>query len=80
MSHDLEAANTICPVCGRPVASDMPPITADPGYPGHQAPDVTQHGFRVCTPECAHLTARDPERYRIAAQANAVAAPPEARA
>ena len=76
MTMDIasDPTNTICPVCGAPVALDMPPITADPGY-SHQHPIDRQRLFRVCSPACAAKTAEDPERFRVAAETNTVASP-----
>ncbi len=75
MSDESTQVNTICPVCGQPVQMDMPPITPDPQFPGHQAPEVTPRIFRVCSSACALMTEHDPERYRVAAESNAVARP-----
>ncbi len=75
MSDESTQMNTICPVCGHPVQMDMPPITADPQFPGHHAQEGTPRIYRVCSPACALMTKNDPERYRVAAESNAVARP-----
>ena len=73
MSIEAFKTNTICPVCGHPVSAEMPPIEYAPQYTGHQGSDEVVHIFRVCSPECAHVVSRDPQRFHAAADANEVA-------
>jgi hypothetical protein len=67
---DAATTNTICPVCGLPIAGDMPPVSVDPQYRGHQHVEDDPGLFRVCCAACARMAALDPKRYRIAAQSN----------
>jgi len=68
-----ETMNVICPVCGRMIASDRPPIDFTPHYHQHQQEDRPPVSFRVCSERCARQAEQDPRRYRAAADSNSVA-------
>ena len=68
--NDAIERNSICPVCGKPVSIDLAPIEY---YTGAQGSGVVARLFRVCSPECGQVTARDPQRYHAAAEVDAVA-------
>jgi hypothetical protein len=65
--------NTVCPVCGDPIADERPPVDFAPQYQQHQQEDRPQLSFRVCCDQCAQRAAADAQRYRTAAEANALA-------
>ena len=66
--------NTICPVCGSPIRSEMALVELAPVSEGHQHQDQAQRGIRLCSKECAETAGRSPQKYQAAASLNSVAA------
>jgi hypothetical protein len=65
--------NAICPVCGRLIPDDRPPVAFTPVHHPHRADDRPVPEFRVCSVWCAAQAADDPLRYQAAADTNSVA-------
>lgn len=62
------ALNSICPVCGSRVSSDIPPIELKPRYTAHHEQELPAIAVALCSQQCIDLATADPDRYLEAAR------------
>ena len=64
--------NTVCPVCGMPVSSDIPPVVLTPIYAYHLEQERQPGAVAFCSLRCIELASADHDRYLDAARRNVI--------